>query len=75
MSLSFLDDVAIVSAEDAILSKLEWAASAGVSERQLADVRGIVELNPALDQTYIERWAETLGVAELWRSLGGRGGR
>ncbi len=60
------------SPEDVVLSKLEWARKAGGSERQLADVRGIVEVNGAgLDRAYIERWARDLGVLDLWLQLGG----
>lgn len=61
--------VTIVSAEDAVLSKLEWARAAGNSERQLADAAGVVAVNPGLDRGYIERWAVELGVLDLWRLL------
>ncbi len=60
--------VAVATAEDTILSKLEWASKAGGSERQLSDVVGIVETNPGrLETDYIERWATELGVLDLWR--------
>lgn len=71
VDLAFAPDVAIVSAEDAILSKLEWARRSGESERQLRDAAGILELNPGLDREYISRWALSLGVDDLWRRLGG----
>jgi hypothetical protein len=62
-------DVFVASAEDTILSKLEWAARSG-SERQLADVAGIVRLKGAiLDRAYVERWARELGVLDLWQRL------
>jgi hypothetical protein len=61
--------VFVASAEDTILSKLEWAARSG-SERQLADVAGIVGLKGGtLDRAYVERWASELGVLDLWRRL------
>ena len=64
----------VCSPEDSVLSKLEWAKKGGGSERQLRDVAGIVALQgDALDQAYIHRWAEALGVAELWQAVGGRG--
>jgi len=64
--------VALATAEDTVLSKLEWAKEGGRSERQLADVRGILDLNgAALDRVYIERWAKELGVLELWREVAG----
>jgi hypothetical protein len=37
MNLAFASGVAIVTPEDAILSKLEWARRSGESERQLRD--------------------------------------
>jgi hypothetical protein len=61
--------VSIVTAEDAVLSKLEWARRAGDSERQLADAAGVLAVNPSLDRAYIERWAEELGVSDLWRRI------
>jgi hypothetical protein len=57
----------VVSAEDTVLSKLEWAQK-GQSERQLRDVAGVVALKgDELDVAYVERWASKLGVTELWR--------
>jgi hypothetical protein len=54
------------SAEDTVLAKLEWA-KLGESERQLRDVRGILDVKgESLDRDYIERWLDDLGVRELW---------
>jgi hypothetical protein len=59
----------VATAEDTILSKLEWAKKGGGSERQLTDVRGIVDVKGRdLDRAYIERWANDLGVLELWHA-------
>jgi hypothetical protein len=59
-------DVFVATAEDTILAKLEWA-KLGESERQLRDVRGIIDVKGAsLDRGYIERWLDDLGVRELW---------
>jgi hypothetical protein len=56
----------VASAEDTILAKLEWAKFAE-SERQLRDVRGILDVKSnALDFAYIERWLDDLGVRGLW---------
>jgi hypothetical protein len=56
----------IASAEDVVLSKLEWAKLAE-SERQIADVVGILRTQgDQLDQDYIERWATALGVNAQW---------
>ena len=64
-----LGRVSIVSSEDSILSKLEWARRSGESERQLRDAAGVLEVNPSLDRAYIEKWATELGVMDLWQSL------
>jgi hypothetical protein len=58
--LAFGSQVAIVSPEDAILSKLEWAPLSGDSERQIRDAAGVLELNPSIDRGYVERWAREL---------------
>lgn len=56
----------VASAEDAILSKLEWS-KLGNSERQLQDAAGIVKtLGNALDTRYIEHWVEVLDLREQW---------
>jgi hypothetical protein len=67
--------VTLASPEDTVLAKLEWAKKAGGSERQLADVAGVLEVcGPSLDRGYIERWAVELGVLDLWRRMAGEGG-
>ena len=57
----------IASAEDTILAKLAWyRRGAETSERQLRDVRGILELRGSeLDVEYLNRWALVLGVTDL----------
>lgn len=53
------------SAEDTILTKLEWSRAAG-SDRQYADAQGIMNVQGAsLDWAYLERWADDLGVRAL----------
>ena len=60
-------DLDVASAEDTILSKLEWA-SKGESERQLRDAVGVIAVQgDSLNYEYIERWAGELGVVDLWR--------
>ncbi len=54
----------VVSAEDLILSKLLWSKESR-SEIQLRDVRRIIADQPALDWSYLERWAATLGIAAM----------
>jgi hypothetical protein len=65
-------DVPTASAEDTIIAKLEWA-KAGNSERQIADVAGIVRLRAgALDRAYLERWIDELELGEEWKRALGR---
>ena len=57
----------LASAEDTILSKLEWfRRGREVSERQWSDVVGVLRAaSGGLDQEYLDRWAAELGVADL----------
>lgn len=54
----------VVSAEDLILSKLDWARSSR-SELQLRDVKNVIAAQPALDWAYVNAWADRLGLLEL----------
>ena len=57
-------DVWVVSPEDAILSKLEWAKDSA-SEQQLQDVLGVLQIQYRhLDEEYLLEWAENLGVRD-----------
>jgi hypothetical protein len=59
----------VASAEDIILSKLEWAKLTP-SERQLNDAYNVVVAQgPQLDQAYLRTWAAVLGVAEPLEEL------
>ena len=65
-------EVAIATAEDTIVSKLEWS-KAGASERQLDDVAGIVRVRGStLDRVYIQRWIDELGLDAQWRAARAR---
>ena len=57
----------IASAEDTILTKLEWYRLGGeMSERQWRDVLGIIQVQVnRLDLGYLRHWAVELGVADL----------
>ena len=59
--------VMMKSAEDIVLRKLEWYRLGGeVSERQWQDVLGVLAVSGAgMDAAYLDRWAATLGVADL----------
>jgi hypothetical protein len=62
----------VATAEDVIVSKLEWSQKSGGSERQLQDVVGILEQRgPDLDRAYISRWCHDLGLLELWERVAG----
>ena len=58
----------MVSREDLILSKLQWAKDSR-SELQLRDVRQIIAAQPGIDWSYLERWAESTSVTELLREV------
>lgn len=62
--------VFVATAEDTVVAKLEWAALSGGSERQIGDVRGILQVRgDALDRQYVLRWADSLGLGDLWRQV------
>jgi hypothetical protein len=55
------------SAEDSILSKLEWYRLGGeVSDRQWRDILGVIKIQgERLDFAYLRQWAAALNVADL----------
>lgn len=53
----------IVSKEDLILSKLEWAKDSR-SEIQLRDIRNLAATG--YDRPYVERWVGELGLNGIW---------
>ena len=57
----------VASAEDTILTKLEWyRLGREVSERQWRDILGILKTQSgALDIAYLRKWAQELGVKDL----------
>src|SRR5205807_8577491 len=59
--------VRIASAEDAILTKLEWFEMGGRSSgRQWNDIMGILRRQGvAIDLPYLRRWADALRVRDL----------
>lgn len=64
----------VASAEDVILSKLEWA-KLSESERQLNDVAGIVRTQgDGLDFNYVKRWVAALSLESQWQSAQAKAG-
>lgn len=60
--------VAIVTAEDLIVAKLEWSRAGG-SLRQVEDVASIMRIRGAeLDIARIERWVSQMGLDVQWQS-------
>lgn len=53
----------IVSLEDLIVSKLDWARDSH-SERQLRDVRNLAAV--PFDRQYVSEWVERLGLVGIW---------
>ncbi|MDF0644297.1 MAG: hypothetical protein P0111_09710 [Nitrospira sp.] len=60
--------VSMVAPEDLILSKLDWAKESR-SQMQLEDVRNLLRSVQGLDTVYLNRWAERLGLAALYREV------
>lgn len=59
----------IISPEDSILSKLEWAKM-GESERQLRDALGVAVVQwENLDISYLNKWATKLDIKDLLDKL------
>lgn len=57
----------VATAEDTVLSKLEWYRLGGeISERQWRDVLGVLTVQgERLDRAYLRRWSGALGVSDL----------
>lgn len=58
----------VASAEDVVLSKLEWA-KLGESQRQIEDAAGILKLRgDSIDRSYLHRWVRELALEHQWTS-------
>ncbi len=56
----------VASAEDMVVSKLEWAKLAQ-SQRQIEDVAGILRMRwNLLDRAYLDKWIRELGLTAEW---------
>jgi len=59
-------DVFVASAEDVIVSKLEWS-KLSQSSRQIEDAAAILRIRwESLDHIYLEKWIATLGLGNQW---------
>lgn len=57
----------VASAEDVVISKLEWAKLAQ-SRRQIEDAAAILRVNwVALDQFYLTKWIDELDLTKEWK--------
>jgi hypothetical protein len=62
-------DAHVVTVEDLVIAKLEWASETG-SDRQRRDVTEMIAISgDALDGDYVERWANELGLSDDWATL------
>jgi predicted nucleotidyltransferase len=65
-------EVSLVSLEDIVIAKLEWARM-GDSGMQRDDVARLLERNrDRLDRAYVEKWIADLGLEAEWTSVSGR---
>ena len=56
----------VASPEDVVLRKLHWyRLGREASENQWNDIIGVLKVQTALDEAYMDRWAPHLGVADL----------
>jgi hypothetical protein len=60
--------IAVVSPEDLVLSKLDWARESP-SELQMRDVRAILDAVSDLDRVYLHQWATRLGLTHMLQDL------
>jgi hypothetical protein len=57
----------VASAEDIIVSKLEWSKLAQ-SWRHIEDVAGMLRMRwESLDRSYLEKWIDELDLKEQWK--------
>ena len=68
-------DAFFATPEDIILKKMEYFREGG-SEKHLRDIAGILKIRGTqIDRTYIEHWAQQLGVTDIWAQINNRLGQ
>lgn len=61
--------VRFASPEDVILRKLQYYQMGG-SDKHLRDIAGVIKIQGTrLDLTYLDAWADRLGVSEIWEEV------
>ncbi len=67
-------EVSFASPEDVILKKME-AYREGGSDKHLRDIAGVLKISGKdLDRSYIEDWADRLGLVDIWQEILRRAG-
>jgi hypothetical protein len=62
-------DAAFTSPEDAILKKMEYYRAGG-SDRHVRDITSVLRTSgDEIDTSYIDRWADVLGLSDIWRAI------
>ena len=62
-------DASFSSPEDAIVKKMDFHRQGG-SDKHLRDIASVLKgSRDEIDVAYIERWAETLGLTDIWRAI------
>lgn len=62
-------DAYMASPEDVILAKLQSYREGG-SDKHLRDITGILRTRlVSLDRAYLEKWARSLGVLDIWMTI------
>lgn len=57
------------SAEDVIVNKMRFYREGG-SDKHLRDIAGMLKISgSAIDREYVERWAASFGVQDVWRVI------
>ncbi len=62
-------DASFASVEDVIIKKLQYYEEGG-SEKHLRDITGVLRISgDQVDRSYIDHWAEQLGVESVWHAV------
>lgn len=62
-------DASFSSPEDAIVKKMEFFRDGG-SDKHLRDITGVLKTSAdEIDRAYIDRWATTLGLTDIWQAI------